>query len=614
MTRTGWLMVAVLLWAAAVTVPRLDYDSFSHDEIRSLVVTGGAHFAPVGSPVGVWDRVAQESPDQALGFPLIAWTWGRLVGFSPLASRTIALLIGLLAIATVYRTGAEWFSREAGLGAGVALATSLYFITFMHKFRVYTLAALAVCAALYFYGRLVFAGSNRPRDAIGFVVGGVLLGYSNYFAAPFAAVLGLYHLLFAPKTRRWWLPVGLAGIVTLIFSAQIPLLLRGFAFNQEREELFVTVLSPPQILGAWLTYASNGWPWLLMPVAVGAGWVLIPAARRGRAGLVWFSLAGTLAAVIALNEVAAVFRPERVRYLVAAWGPSALLVGLAVYGLSRWHRWAGRGLLALWAVVGVVVTLDDTLMTQPTGDEGPQVAWRTVTAIAGAQGEPTDALLFTGTVSETYGYYSFPYIDRRGAVAPYHYDDWKTLQLEPVLARPRIWWVSDPRTDTPENRAYTRQQTESAGFIDCGRWYSGDTAQMDLLARSTAYCPGGDPVLSFGDWLTLTQVEADQSPTTLTLHTGWRIDPAPPPETYSVGFHLFDADGELAAQTDIGLGAADGPYTPLTATLDLTGLPSGDYDLRLVAYNWHTGERLTGGRTGEPSTPGYVTLQWVTIE
>lgn len=614
MTRTGWVMVAVLLWAAAVTVPRLDYDSFSHDEIRTLVVTGGAHFGPFGSPLAVWGRVAAESPDQALGFPLLAWAWGWLVGYSPLASRALALLVGLLAVATVYRVGVDWFSRAAGLGAGVALATSLYFITFMHKFRVYTLAALAVVAVLHFYGRLVFAARPRPPDALGFVLAGVLLGYSNYFAAPFAVVLGLYHLLFAPKTRRWWRPVALAGVVALAFSAQLPVLARGFAFNQQREELFVSVLSPAGILGAWLTYFGNGVPVLLLPVALAAGWALVPAGRRGRVGLVWFALAGTLAAVVALNAVAGVFRPERVRYLVAAWGPSALWVGVAVDALARWRRWAGWALLGVWALVGVVVTLDDNLMTLATGDEGPQVAWREVTAITGKHGEPSDGLLFTGTVSETYGYYSHPYDGRRGAVAPYHYADWKAYQLGPLLARPRIWWVGDPLTDTPANRAEVRDQTAAAGFVACGRWYNGRTATLDLLARSPAYCPGGDPILSFGGWLTLTQVEVVQTADALTLHTGWRVAPAPPPATYSVGFHLFDAADAPAAQADVGLGAADGPYTPLTATLAVGALPPGDYTLRLVAYNWQTGERLAGARAGAPPTPGYVDLRAVTLE
>jgi hypothetical protein len=612
MRQVSWVMVGVLLWAVAVTIPRLDYDSFSHDEIRTLVVTGGSHFADIASPVGVWERVAHESPDQALGFPMIAWTWGQLVGTSEFASRTVALLAGLLAMAIVYRTGAIWFSREAGLGAAAALATSLYFITFMHKFRVYTLAALAVCAALYFYGRLVFMNSNRPRDAVGFVLAGTLLGYSNYFAAPFAAVLGLYHLLFAPKNRRWWLPVGLAVVVALLFSAQVPVLLRGFAFNQEREALFVTVLSPLGILNAWTTYFSNGWPLLWLPVAVGAVWALVQPERRPQAILVWFALAGTIAAVVALNAAAGVFRPERVRYLMAASGPSALLVGLAVYGLGNGRVWAGRVLLVTWAGVGVIVTLDDTLMTLPTGDEGPQVAWREVNAIMGAQGEPSDGLLFTGTVSETYGYYSFPYTDRRGAVATYHFDDWKTEQLSPLLARPRIWWVRDPLTDTDENRAYIQQQTTAAGYVDCGRWHNANTVSLDLLAQSAAYCPGGEPLLAFADWLTLTQIETEQTADALTLHTGWRVAPAPPPETFSVGFHLFDTDGTLVTQTDVGLGAADGPYTPLAATVNLTGLVPGDYMLRLVAYNWRTGERLPGGLAGEPLTPGYVTLQGVT--
>jgi len=78
----------------------------------------------------------------------------------------------------------------------------------------------------------------------------------------------------------------------------------------------------------------------------------------------------------------------------------------------------------------------------------------------------------------------------------------------------------------------------------------------------------------------------------LTLNTGWQLSPDMALNTYSVGFHIYDDAGEFVTQQDVGLGASDGPYTPVSATLDVGDLEAGEYDVRVIFYNWRTGERL----------------------
>ena len=59
------------------------------------------------------------------------------------------------------------------------------------------------------------------------MLGSVGLLYSHYFGCLFLPALGLFHLLFVPKKRRWLQPVLLVGLAILIAALQLPGFLNG---------------------------------------------------------------------------------------------------------------------------------------------------------------------------------------------------------------------------------------------------------------------------------------------------------------------------------------------------------------------------------------------------
>ena len=68
-----------------------------------------------------------------------------------------------------------------------------------------------------------------PGAQAGLLLGSIGLLYSHYFGSLVLPVLGLFHLLFVPKERRWWRTVLLVGLAALVAALQLPGFLNGLA-------------------------------------------------------------------------------------------------------------------------------------------------------------------------------------------------------------------------------------------------------------------------------------------------------------------------------------------------------------------------------------------------
>jgi hypothetical protein len=110
------------------------------------------------------------------------------------------------------------------------------------------------------------------------------------------------------------------------------------------------------------------------------------------------------------------------------------------------------------------------------------------------------------------------------------------------------------------------------------------------------------------------EVEEERTGDTLTLHTGWVPSPEMPVYTYSIGFQIYDENGEFVMNQDVGLAAADGPYTPVRASFDLSELPDGEYEVRVVVYDFNTGVRLMGVNHTDESGGDLLILERFEVE
>jgi hypothetical protein len=349
-----WWVVPVLLLTFWLGAHGLNADPIWGDESSSIRDAGGSFYGPL-SPVEVWERVAGRNAWHAPGYFILLNLWGRAVGWGPAALRTLSLLFGLLAAAMTYRLGADLISRRAGVYAAAILGTSVLFVHYHDQVRMYTLIAFVSVLTLWAYLRVVHARREPPLLLWLALLGGATAAlYTHYLAAIPLLAIGLYHLVFAPKNRRWLYVVGVMLLAGVLFLPWANVLRAGVGLASEAEQLHERALDAGSVLLRLAYLFGNG----AVPLAVvGLGLALLALRMRRRGVMrVWFFALAVLGLMLVANALFQIIDERRMRYLIALWPLLALLVAVGIAWLERWRPLA-LVMLAIWMSFGVANSL-----------------------------------------------------------------------------------------------------------------------------------------------------------------------------------------------------------------------------------------------------------------
>ena len=591
-SRLSWLWALLpLLLAAALAIPLLDVDAFNGDEPSSLKAAGIARSGP-WSLEEVLSAVTRTSPEQALGWPLLLSAWGRFVGWSELAVRALSLFFGMLTLAWVYRTGRDLLAPRAGLFATLLLGASVFFLAYMIHARAFTLIALCSTLCIWSYWRLVL--NPRPTSMgapAGLLLGSVGLLYSHYFSALFLAALGLFHLLFVQKNRRWWQPVLLLGLAALLATAQLPGFLRGLDKTAGDEALHNQALTAPAVVSHFVHFMTNGLldlplsldSLLLLALPLVLVIVFLRRLRRGKGfNSVWllvFTSAALLALVIVINEVFRVIVDNRIRYLMPLWPMMALLVGAGLWRLARRYRRLVAVLLALWLVLGAWLTV----ATDYRFELGFffHREYHEIYPVLLKLAPKSDLLVFDHSAADYslgWGYVTKFFYNYKSD--PYQY-------IRPVHANYSfVWFIY-----LPEDHVGFTNVSQELGRVLCERVLHESGFTFERYALHLENCPDRPVRLVFDSDIQLTVQEISVSNGWLRLDAHFRSTDEQQLASYSLAVHVFDQRGQRVAQGDTGVGP--GAIVPLRSEIDISALPPGDYELRVALYDWQTGARLS---------------------
>jgi len=480
----------VLLLAFGLGARSLDRDAIWLDEYFSIYDSGAGPYGPL-TPADIWNRVAERNPWHSPGFFILLNGWGRLVGFEPAALRAFSLLFGVLAVAMTYPLGRVLASRRVGLYAAVVLATSAFFIYYTHEIRMYTLIAFLSATTLLVYHRLMRAGQTVP---VGLLVAWfgccVATVYTHYLAAVPLGVLGVYHLLFMPKNRRWWQVSGVAVLAALAFLPWFSNLLSGLELAADAETLHARALSSRRLLELVARLFGNG-----SLLLVGLTGVLVLLKPNRQTGRLLFLAFGPLALFLILNRLFQIIPDTRIRYLLSLWPVLAVVVAV---GLTRLQRWPALPLvgLAVWAASGIVI-LDNSDYLSTVGGVGYVFPLHQVDDVMREQSQPGDAVVYylsDDMARITYERQADYYAGWRGLVSlfiePRADDRARDVVREAVLAqlegRTRVWLVHIPGDPVTGWDVFT--SALAARYRLCGPVLQSATLQVDLYAVSADQC------------------------------------------------------------------------------------------------------------------------------
>jgi hypothetical protein len=524
--------------------------------------------------------------------------------------RALSLLFGMIAIAWTYRLGRDLLSPRAGLYAAIVIATSGFFIHFLHELRMYTLFALLTAFTLWVYWRIIHMVGMRTRRStslhyFGLLAGAVGMLYIHYFAALPLIAIGIYHLIFVPKNKHWWQIVGVMALAGVLFLPWVGALIAGLNRAAEADWVKATVMPPLLTLERLAHAFSNGNILLLIIVLL----VALLARRRG-AREVWFFAIGVLILVLVANAATMVMTPARLRYLMVLWPMLALVVALALEKLERW-RYAPALVLALWIAPGVVSGLTpDYVKSLDLDSESYVFPWQLIIHDLRPKTQPYDAVVVhlpdkilsvpasRNQVIAAY-YLEGMYTASRVVEAVPEDQEAETLQtsLDFVDQTLRVWSGHEIENPPPTLAQFEAALTK-AGYGLCQAHVQSANMQFDLYTRSEVCClpaENAPSLLRFGDDISIIGLEPLPETTdahNLSVIVGWRIGAAVPPYKYSVALHVLDAENNLVAQADYPLLAL--PFACQEVQIDISSLSPGDYTINAIVYAWETGERLTG--------------------
>jgi hypothetical protein len=596
--RLSWLAVIPALWLTMWLGARtLNTGAIWYDEWWSMRVVGGSFYGPI-TPGETLTRLAADDPWNAPAYFLLLNVWGKLVGWTHFAARMLSLLIGILAMAWVYRLGRDVAEARVGLYAAIILGTSAFFIAYLSELRTYTLTVMFTAMCLWAYIRLIGGKLSRPTQAA-FVLSLAGMVYTHYFGAVSAIGIGLYHLVFVPKTRNWWRIVALMIIAGVLFLPWAIVPLASFGQAQQDTDWQSRAYSAEQIVQTVLYTVSNG-SIALLAVLVGAA-----LRERGtRLMLVWAMLVVGL--FVVGNEYLKII--IHVRLLIMVWVAVAILAALGIHKLGR-SGISSALVLGVWVVAGLWNVFNPAFINALPGQER-KISWpgfRTTLEILRQEGNAQDAVAFhvetpgrEWLTEPVIDFYMHDWSQRRiqferiGGL-PAH-DDYLHHAQQFIGTAPFVWTAVDPTVPATFHISEF-QRALASQYAACGRRADLPDMQVDVYARiPDSFAPS----LRFGGGIGAERL----SPVTVgadgqaAIRMGWQVDANIPANTYSVGLHVLNADGSVAAQADYGLPA--GQFACHLSLIPVNKLAAGSYQVNVLVYNWQTGARLTGTANGEP--------------
>ena len=589
-----WLMLGILLLTTFYGAYRLDADPLWVDEVISMQRSGLVSYVDSTAPSDVWERTALIS-DQVPGYYILLALWGNVVGTTPFALRTLSLLFGVLSVAIAYQIGRSLHSHIAGINSALMLASSAFYMLFLHEMRTYAFLVFLIALFIWCYW-LITHNRVTVWSQLGLVLSAMAMMYSYYLSIVIIASVCLYHLIFVEKNREWWRVVVLMGCAGLLF---LPWFITAFSVFDDTVRNDMRTIHTTEFFTAISTMVeafSNKSSLLFVLFAL-----LAFQLRREASRFAWFMCISCLSLMIILNEPFGVF--VNLRYTLIIWIPLAILAGL---GIQRLIAFGVPSALILGVILfgGVLGNFNQALEAEydlPIR----YLPWDTLTDLLSLYEQDGDMMTFIASIegNDWEGVHEervMPHYFHDSVIEPIFVEDVRNLSDESFLLDAtfatqnsnRIWLSYDPELRSWRTGLFEDRLLEN-DFNFCGNFVDTDELYLDLYAHPNAVANSETFTFAQGDAraeLALIGSIPSHPDGVLYVNHAWTLSDDFPRSEYSLAVHIMDGQGNLVTQADYGLPTDS--FDCVQVNIPLDTLSEGQYEIRAFVYQWQDGTRL----------------------
>ena len=371
-------MTAILLVVAALAIRQVDWSPATYDEFFSMFDAGWIGDDPQ-TPIDIVRSFIRTADDSMPVYFVLLNLWGHLVGQDILLARTLSIFFALAGLALTYRLGRDFVSPTAGFFAAIMLASNAFYNVYIPHARAYSLLLMASALVLWLYLRITYrVRAPNSRDYLALLGAGSLLLYTHAFGFFYVGVLGLFHLLVAPKNRTWLRSLLTAAAALAVFALYSPVLYSAIENSTAR---WTSATTDAQVaLWKFFEIATNNIKHLLVIPAFGLA-LEYAAERRIKpiyviALLYWIALA-------ALAQFTDLVSPRALRFFITGLPVTIVALAAGLAALIRYRRTLGF-LVLLWVATGLSFQRSGYIDPIVAGlaDYSGHVPWQVVSRLA----------------------------------------------------------------------------------------------------------------------------------------------------------------------------------------------------------------------------------------
>ena len=593
-------MVLIILLAFALGAHGLNLDPIWADELSSVTHFGA--FNPPYSPQQVIGSIQLYSPDHAPLYFVAGSVWAQVAGWSQFSLRLMSLLFAALMLPWLYRFASDWVNRRTALVATLLMSTSAFVILYFHDMRMYTMLMSLAIMHTWLYWRLSNGDRVTRLTWILFVVTTAMLFYTHNFATILFIGLGVHHVLFVKKTRRWLYIVIGWGVGSLLFLPYAPQVIAGLGFHQVH---FKNPLSTAEVVQQFQFLVVNGLAVQWLPLLLCLGFALWkyrnPAVFR-----LFFVVVLMITVILLVNRRFNLITFSRLRYFLIAW---FVIVTLFAYGITSMPYWrvTTGAIVLIWCAAGFQFYRTDEVVEfaglmardrryPPLHEYIFHLQGKTMPHdfLLGFTADDRVSRVSSNKSNSTSDYYLKVQLDIDGI---FLHSNLKRYRLESDVREilheyPHLLLAHDP-AEVPLNYARTLSIIQE-NYVPCAVLVDNPELLIQRYVQHVLDCDHKPAPIEYDNGIEILDYAAryESESDRIEVLIWWNVPDEKMLEEYNISLQILTPDRQNVRQLDRHFYDDLVPWNVTELSTD--GLPEGDYSLVLILYDRESGDKVIG--------------------